>query len=256
MPMWGDMMQRVVLPLLTSHLPLSVAAEDLGAHPGRFPAHPGRTWPEQLAWGLDSTASAVRLLLSLQPIGASIIARTQMDRWSSNLEFNTGMTQQAGEDTTTWYTRLWSTPRALPSILESTVGELFGSMSELLHGRGALMPLVWLDIACVNDPPASEHVQLMEIIGNALLVSLNHVHTGLLEAAHAEGREVLAQNIDSVPLIMPTGGMLSDLNACLWPMIPTTFQLPAVKYQLGALATGRERVVSALRSNRKRLRPR
>ncbi len=75
----GNMMQCVMLPLLTSHLPLSAAAEDLGAHAGRFPSHPGRTWLEHLAWGLDSTASAVRLLLSLQPIGASIIART---RWT------------------------------------------------------------------------------------------------------------------------------------------------------------------------------
>ncbi len=161
------------------------------------------------------------------------------------------MTRQAGEDTTTWYTRLWSTSRALPSMLGPTVGELFGSMSELLHARGALMPLVWLDIACVNDSPSSEHVQLMEVIGDALLVSLNHVHTGLLEAALAKGRRNLAQNIDSVPLMMPASGMLPDLNACLWPMTPTTFRLPAVKHQLGALVTGRERVAAALRANRK-----
>ncbi|NKT14675.1 hypothetical protein GS495_16625 [Rhodococcus hoagii] len=251
----GDMMQRIAIPLLTSYLPLSVAAEGLGAHSGRFPSHSGRTWVEHLAWGLDSTASAVRLLLSLQPIGASIIARTQMERWSSNLEFNTGVTQQSGEDTASWYIRLWSSPGALPLNLSYTVGDLFGSMSELLHGRGPLMPLVWLDIEHINDAPSSEHVRLMEVIADAVTVSLNHVHTGLLSAAHSKGREAMVQNIDSVPLILPTDGWLPDLKACIWPMVPTAFQQPAFEYQLGALASGRERVASALRSNRKPAEP-
>jgi hypothetical protein len=153
----GDMMQRIGLPVLASYLPLGLAAEELGAHPGRAPFHSGTTWPDHLSWGLDSFAAAVRLILSLQPVGASVVARTQLERWSSNLEFNSGISQEPGEDTVTWLNRLWSASSVRSPNGETSIGDIFAGLSELLHARGPLMPLVWLDIADVTDAPSSEH---------------------------------------------------------------------------------------------------
>lgn len=241
-------MQQVTLPLLASYLPLGVATEDLGAHQGRFPGHRGRTWPEHLAWGLDSTASAVRLLLSLQPIGASVIARTQLERWSSNLSFNSGMKQGEGEDTVAWLTRLWSVADTHSHGLVPRVGGLFADLSELLHARGPLMPLVWLDIADVTDGPSSEHALLMEGISEALTVSLSQVRNAIATAAHSSGRSELARIIARFPLVMPVEGWLPEVDAFLFPLVPSNFQQPGIRATIGVVAGGRVRVAEKLRA--------
>jgi hypothetical protein len=244
----GDIMQRISLPLLASCLPLGLAAEELGAQPGRPHFYGGPTWPDHLSWGLDSIAAAVRLILSLQPIGAGVITRTQLERWSSNLEFNGEISQERGEDTGAWFDRLWSQPDVQPPNGTTSVGDLFAGISELLHARGSLMPLVWLDIADITDAPSSEHVELLEIISDALVVSLSQIQTCLATAAHDRSWDVLAQTIHAVRLVTPARGWLPDLRAFLWPMVPSFFQQPSVEGALGGTATGYRRVVSAFRT--------
>jgi hypothetical protein len=188
----GQMMQCIELPLLNSQFPMGLAAVELGADPGRPPFHSGPAWLDHLAWSLDSVGAAVRLMLCLQPIGASIIARTQLERWSSNLHFNSGTDQQPGESTVDWLNQLWADPAIRPpDPVKTPVGELFADLSELLHGRGRLMPLVWLDIADVTEMPSSDHVRLMETISDALIVSLSHIRTCLATAAEQKGLGVL-----------------------------------------------------------------
>jgi len=247
----GQMMQSLCLPLLTSQLPLGLAAEELGADQGRPPFYRGPTWPDHLAWGLDSVVAAVRLMMCLQPVGASIVARTQLDRWSSNLESNSGVGQRPGESTVDWYNRLWSEPDVRPPAPVMTpVGVLFADLSELLHGRGRLMPLVWLDIADVTDMPSSDHVQLLETISDALLVSLSHIRTCLATAADNKGLRVLAQIIDRVRLVVPIQGWLSDVRTHLWPMMPMVIRQTNVEGALGASAAAHRRVISAMQAGR------
>jgi hypothetical protein len=248
----SHMMQCIGLPLLAGHLPLGLAAEELGADSARPPFYEGPSWPDHLAWGLDSIAAAVRLMMSLHPVGASIVARTQLERWSSNLEFNSGITQQPGEPTTAWLNRLWSGPRVRPPDGVTTpVGDLFADISELLHGRGPLMPLVWLDIADVTDTPSTEHVRLLETISDALVVSLSHLRNGLASAAEAKGWHARAQAIDMIRLVSPARGLLPDLRAFLLPLVPHVFQQSGVQDCLGAMASGHRRVVSALRAGQR-----
>ncbi|MEH1055904.1 hypothetical protein V6U89_11910 [Micromonospora sp. CPCC 206171] len=242
-------MQCSGLPLLASYLPLGLAAEQLGAHPGRAPMHSGSTWEDHLAWGLDSTAAAVRLMMSLQPVGASIIARTQLERWSSNLEFNSFIRQEPGESTVAWFNRLWSAPVVWPDGVATPVGDLFGDISELLHGRGPLMPLVWLDVADVTDAPSSEHVRLLDTISDSLVVSLSHIRRCLATVAEARGRGYRAQTINMVRLVSPARGWVSDLRPFLFPLVPDQFR--AVEGVLGATASGYRRVVSALRAGQR-----
>jgi hypothetical protein len=252
----GLMMQGIGLPLLASQFPMGLAAEELGAHPGRPPFYSGPTWPDHMAWGLDSVITAVRLMLCLQPVGASIVARTQLERWSSNLQFNSGIEQQPGESTVDWLNRLWAGPGVRPPDgVKAPVGELFADLSELLHGRGRLMPLVWLDIADVTDMPSSEHVQMLETIGDALIVSLSHIRTCLATAADEEGFEVLANIVNGVRLVAPARSWLPDLRTFLWPLLPMFIRQPAVEGSLGAVAAGHRRVMSAMQAGRRPTEP-
>ena len=247
----GDLMQRICLPLLTSYLPLSLVSEELGADAGRAPSDSGATWPDHLAWGLDSVAAAARLILSLQPVGASIIARTQMERWSSNLEFNSEISREPGEDTVAWLNRLWSAPGVRPpDEVATSVGDLFADISELLHARGPLMPLVWLDIADITDAPSSEHVKLLDTISDALVVNLSQLRTCLATAAKEKGWDVLAGTAAAVRLVLPARSWLPDLRAFLWPQVPHFFQMPGVEGTLGAVASSHRSAVSALRAGR------
>jgi hypothetical protein len=247
----GQTMQSIGLPLLTSQIPLGLAAEELGASQGRPPFYRGPTWPDHLAWGLDSVVAAVRLMMCLQPVGASIVARTQLERWSSNLESNSGVDQQPGESTVDWYNRLWSGPGVRPPDQVTTpVGELFADLSELLHGRGRLMPLVWLDIADVADMPSGAQVQLLETISDALVVSLSHIRTCLASAAENRGFEVLAQMVDRIQLVLPAKVWLSDVRTHLWPMMPMFIRQTAVEGALGASAAAYRRVISAMQAGR------
>ncbi|MTK03161.1 hypothetical protein FF096_14150 [Micromonospora sp. CP22] len=250
------MMQSIGLPLLTSQFPMGLAAEELGADLGRPPFWSGPTWPDHLAWGLDSVITAVRLMLCLQPIGASIVARTQLERWSSNLQFNSGIDQQPGESTVAWLNRLWAEPGVRPPDgVETPVGELFADLSELLHGRGRLMPLVWLDVADVTEMPSSEHVQMLEAVGNALIVSLSHIRTCLATAAEQKGYEVLAETINRIRLVAPARSWLPDLRTFLWPLLPMFIRQPGVEGPLGAMATAHRRVISAMQAGREPAEP-
>lgn len=252
----GHVMQTISLPLLTNQFFMELAAEELGANPQRPPIQSGPTWPDHLAWGLDSVVAAVRLMICLQPVGACIVARTQLERWSSNLQLNSGIDQQSGESTVDWLNRLWAAPGVRPPDgVKIPVGELFADLSELLHGRGRLMPLVWLDVADVTAMPSSEHLQQLETISDALIVSLSLIRTGLATAAEEKGFEVLAETINRLRLVAPAHGWISDLRAFLWPLVLSFVQAPVVKGTLGGMAAAHRRVVSAMRAGRQPAEP-
>lgn len=245
----GHVMQSICLPVLAGYLPLALSAEELGSHPGRAPIHSGPTWVDHLAWGLDSIAAAVRLMMSLQPVGASVITRTQLERWSSNLEYNSLIRQEPGESTVAWFNRLWSAPLIRPEGVATPVGSLFADVSELLHGRGPLMPLVWLDIGQVTDNPSSEHVRLLDTISDSLTVSLSHIRRCLATVAEARGWRSRANMINMVRLVSPARSWLPDIQAFLFPLVPDHFR--SMEGVVGATASGYRSIVSAMRAGQR-----
>ncbi|GAA2094635.1 hypothetical protein GCM10009823_13750 [Brevibacterium salitolerans] len=224
---------------------MQLVAEELGAHPGRMPFYSGRTWPDHLAWGLDSVAASVRLILAMQPVGAAVLARTQLERWSSNLQFNSGLDQASGEDTAAWLTRLWGSPGAPLPPRTSIVGNLFADLSEVMHGRGPLMPLVWLDVADITDLPSPEHLRLVDTLTDTLVVSLTQLRSCLTSAAQAKDRLALANVAAAIRLIAPTNGWARDVAATVAPLIPSHFA--SLDGQVGALATGYIETIDSLR---------
>lgn len=241
----GESMQRCTFPVLSGYLPMQLVAEELGAHPGRMPSHSGSTWPDHLAWGLDSVAASVRLMLAMQPVGAAVLARTQLERWSSNLQFNSDLAQVPDEDTAAWLTRLWGSPGVPLTPRSSTVGNLFADLSEVLHGRGPLMPLVWLDVADITDLPSSEHFRLVDTLTDALVVSLTQVRSGLTTAAQVKDWPVLTNVAAAIRLIAPAHSWARDVAATIGPLIPSHFT--GLDGQLGALATGYVKTIDSLR---------
>lgn len=241
----GESMQQCAFPVLSGYLPMQLVAEELGAPPGRIPSHSGSTWPGHLAWGLDSVAAAVRLMLAMQPVGAAVLARTQLERWSSNLQFNSDLVQAPGEDTVAWLTRLWASPEVPLDPRPSTVGELFADLSNLLHGRGPLMPLVWLDVADVTGLPGPEHLRLVDTLTDALVVSLTQLRTCLATAAQDKDWPVLAHTAAAIRLIAPAHSWARDVAATVVPLVPSHFA--GLDGQLGALATGYAKTMYSLR---------
>jgi len=246
-------LQCVVMPVISGLMPLDLAVRELGGNPSRAAFDTGKDWVEHLAWGLDSIVQAVRLLLCLQPVGAAVIARTQLERWSANLAGNLGMTQEPGEDTIVWLDRLWSQPAVTVAAASAPVrsaGQLFAELSEMIHGRGRLMALVWLDSADVSDPLDSAHVLSIETVCDALTVSLSQIRAGLATLAAGKSWDVLAQTIAAVTLIRRAEGWVPDIKAHLLPMLPFVFAQSGVEAPTGASATGFHRAIAAMRTGR------
>ncbi|CCH89126.1 protein of unknown function [Modestobacter italicus] len=241
----AEVLQQCAFPALSGYLPMQLVAQELGAHPGRWPSHSGGTWPDHLAWGLDSVAAAVRLMLAIQPVGAAVLSRTQLERWSSNLRFNSALAQIQGEDTAAWLTRLWTSPGVSLIPRSSSVGALFADLSEVLHGRGPLMPLVWLDVADVTALPTGDQLRLMDTLTDAQLVSLTQLRNCLATAAEEKDWPVLAETAAAIRLIEPAHSWTPDVAATVVPLIPSHFA--GLEGQLGALATGHAKSMHALR---------
>lgn len=104
----------------------------------RHPASYHGTWPEHLQWGLDSIQQAVRLLLCGQIVGASVIARGQLERWTENRAHNFGMSRKTGESGTSFAERVWA-GRSLDSLRYS------GDVSDVISDGRELSPAVVMD---------------------------------------------------------------------------------------------------------------
>lgn len=99
------------LAVLKTLLPvgaLDLAHTQLGVPLRRFPASFHGNPAEHLAWGVESTIAACRLLLSGQIVGAAVIARQQLERWTLLLANVIGTERQSGESVQSFIARCWS----------------------------------------------------------------------------------------------------------------------------------------------------
>jgi len=248
----ATMMQMVCLPHLAGYPMFDLAVRRLGGTEMRMPGHQGgKAWIDHLAWGLDSIAGATRLLMCLQPVGAAVIARTQLERWSSNLEFNTGLTQNPGEESADWLNRLWSVLEGSHDEVRCIdVGQLFADLSELLHGRGPLMPLAWLDVAQVAEHPTSADMQAVESITDALVLSVSRIRDGLATAASNVRECDYAKTIFDVPLVGRAKSWLPEASPYLYPLLPFFFERPYVKGYLESIGGAYHGLLRRLESNK------
>ncbi|MEV7099675.1 hypothetical protein AB0M80_43310 [Amycolatopsis sp. NPDC051045] len=195
-------------------------------------------WLRHLHWGVDSLVSAIRLLASGQLIGATQIARSQLERWALNLAHNSGNRRSPGESTVDYYTRLWSGRTFFhvgspgPDHLRSASaaermllpGVLYGAVSEFLHGRGpdakALLcePCLLLDQEFIAsmDEPAGKILDLIDLCVDRLRAC---VATAMEEAGYPD-REVGGFYRGS--FIADPAGAKPFARWGLWPLDPET----------------------------------
>lgn len=93
-------------------------------------------WPAHVQWGADRLVETVRHLAGGRPIAGAVIARSQLERWTYNVEHHHDIEPvKDDEGTAAWITRVWS---VYPGI-SLDMGQAWADLSEFLHGRGPLV---------------------------------------------------------------------------------------------------------------------
>lgn len=92
-------------------------------------------WPTHLSWGLQSTIAAVRLMLAGQIVGAAVLLRQQLGRWTLLLA-RAGIARERCESIESFIARAWSR-RALEMfglyVGDVTTADMFDDLDE--HAR-------------------------------------------------------------------------------------------------------------------------
>lgn len=227
-------MQIACLPTFTGYIEFDVALRAMGAD-HRPNVSYGKSWIDQLGWGLDSVAASARFLMCMQVIGASIVARSQLERWSTNLAANISLSQYPGEDTAAWMGRIWNYPgaqrvffwheadganrfviRAIDRHIDSQ--RLFAELSELLHGRGPLVGAVWWETVDFESELQAEHVQLVDSVCDALTLCVSQIQSGLACSAHDLGYDLMCAELGTTPIVGPISGYVEPLLPYIWPI--------------------------------------
>jgi len=211
-----DELRMEILSGIVPVIQLGAAARDLGADLGRHPSSMGRTWVDQLMWGVDSLVAASRLLLSGQIAGAAVIARNQIEVWTESRATISGITKLPGEKNSDFIARAWSQAvdptrvrrgSSLSTVFDSDEQYASSSdpmishkhvlvaggaelcpavvwmlLSEMLHGREFTNASAW-DAACLDAEGADDVGASVDLVLSALKLSVVHLRKLLLVSA-------------------------------------------------------------------------
>jgi hypothetical protein len=236
----ADSLSPEVLAPLTPLFPMDVIAGQLGMPPSRHPSDYGDSWLAHLGWGMDSAAVAARYLLCGQIVGASIVCRSQLERWTANVAADEGMPRLENESTVEWMDKVMASAAATERIIgagpigsesellsdehagehEKGVGGDFAAMSELLHGRGDLLGLVHWEARHLLDPSAKPAETSLEILLRPIRLSLRRVRVGLSTAAEDRSLTQFAGLLRSVIDSKYDALGLRNSQAMLFPLEP------------------------------------
>ncbi|MFG1687000.1 hypothetical protein ACGFNP_43025 [Nonomuraea sp. NPDC049269] len=183
----------------------------LGADKDRPPISYGETWADHLAWGVSSIISITRFIYAGQYVGAALLARTQLERWTGNLAFNASLDQYPGESTAAFIGRVW----AAEANLRVSDRERMGSaIKDLPAPSSEIRTTTCLDMGTRENDPRylrttttlpKDIAQMMHHLGqeseaeqsidaHAIYVTLSellHARGNMTEVAHWESCELL-----------------------------------------------------------------
>ena len=151
--------------------PIDTSLYRLGVDFAAHPSNPAGGWVNQLFWGMDSASATVRMLMAGNVVGAAVIARSQLERWSLNVEFNASTSQGQSESKADYLERIWRT--AHPGC--PSAGSAWTDLSEILHGRGPLIDLVRWDSQELSEPPVAGLLPRIQSILDAIRLSLRQI---------------------------------------------------------------------------------
>lgn len=144
------------------------------------------TWPRILYEAIDDVVAALWHLRGGMTVSAALIARSLLERWTLNVAHEFGLARDQDEDDAAFISRVWRSYDD-PSI-DSGIGEWWGWLSELLHGRAG-GPALGLDSDQSIDLDDPENERLHSSISRILELTLRQIRGGLSTLAKSEGLE-------------------------------------------------------------------
>ena len=169
-------------------------------------------WPTQLSWSFESTIAALRLMMAGQIVGAAIILRQQLGRWTLLLARADSVVRRRREPIESFIARAW-TQRAMDMLglytFDVALDDIFDDLDDHPRTTGAI-------------DTDHEHVQ---IDGRALCPAhVYHALCELIDAQHADQRvecEVV-RDLDGKPSPTDTNApaetILDTLTLCMIQM--------------------------------------
>jgi hypothetical protein len=169
-------------------------------------------WPTHLSWSLESTIAALRLMLAGQTIGAAIILRQQLGRWTLLLARAGPVVRRRGEPIESFIARAW-TQRAMDMLgrytFDIAVGDRFDDVDDHPRTTGA-----------INTD--HEHVPIDE--RPLCPAYVYHTLCEVIDGQHADQRVEcqVVRDLDAEPLPTDTNGpadiLLDALALCMIQM--------------------------------------
>ena len=169
-------------------------------------------WPTHLSWSFESTIAALRLLMAGQTLGAAIILRQQLGRWTLLLARADSVVRRRREPIESFIARAW-TQRAMDKLglhtFDVALNDIFDDLDDHPRTTGAI-------------DTDHEHVH---IDGRTLCAAhVYHTLCELIDAQHADQRvacEVM-HDLDAKPSPTDTNGpaetILDTLRLCMIQM--------------------------------------
>jgi hypothetical protein len=205
-----DRYREYVLSCLAPMIPLDGLLLGMGAKPNRPPAAYVGSWADHLAWAVDSSVAAARLLLCGQVVGAACVARNQLERWLMHRAYNAGISQEPGEATIDYVARVWSADDRFHEHYFDVAPE----SSE---------PLADDDEEPLSDTePVSDHAHVRKTNGDEICPAVLYAYTSeimhgrVLPQAIAWDSEAMLRGMDyPADLIVAIGSITDTITLCL-----------------------------------------
>jgi len=199
---------RVLAPIPV----FSSALHALGISEARRPSDPTSKPLSQVAWGLDSCLSAVRMLVVGQTLGAATIMRQQLERWTLNLASNRKLTRAAHESRTEFIDRVWSPY----SDGNARMGTHWNRLSEFMHARGPHVELVrWEECSLLAKPLPSATPLSAPVIEACIWLLRGLIATTWRDAG---GSDRTYQLVTGVPSLLKASSTLKFPSESLFPL--------------------------------------
>jgi hypothetical protein len=169
-------------------------------------------WPTHLSWSLESTIAALRLMMAGQTLGAAIIVRQQLGRWTLLLARAGPVVQRRGEPIESFIARAW-TQRAMDMLglyaFDVALDDIFDDLDDHPRTTGAI-------------DTDHEHVH---IDGRSLCPAhVYHTLCEIIDGQHADQRVEceVAHDLDAKPSPTHTNAtaeiLLDTLTLCMIQM--------------------------------------
>lgn len=192
----------LVIPKLSQAVAIDAGLLDLGlayqidGTMASAPAVYRGEWLRHLRWGADTVASAARLLLLGQGVGAAALVRHGYERWTLNRATAIDLTPRPNESKSDFLARVWQRD----ALVRIDLQRLYDEMSELLHGRGSFLPLIhWESESLGEGNPSPEAMVAVLLHADLGSVVLQQVRGIVLDMCSRTGRHELARTITEWP---------------------------------------------------------